>query len=67
MTDDRIVYRAGKNGCVDLIFSPDDGGWYAHEYDFKHHRDRVSQDILETPEGLSLLLKQASVTWDKWR
>lgn len=64
---DRVTIRAGENGCLDLVFSPDDGGWYAHEYDFKRHRDRVSQNISETPEGLTLLIRNDAIQWDKWR
>lgn len=39
-------------GCIDLVESPDDGGWYAQEYNFKRfkHNDatRTSKNIFRT-------------------
>lgn len=39
MTDTYRIHTDPNNrkqaiGCIDLVESEDDGGWYAHEYDF---------------------------------
>lgn len=56
---------ASKNGVVDMIYSPDDGGYYLHQYDFKKKRDRTSK-VYADYETLRRLYRAKQVKWDKW-
>lgn len=55
-------------GCVDLVYSPDDGGWYAHEYDFKRkdNATRSSSKIYGDRDALIRALKSGRHRWAKW-
>lgn len=56
------------NGCIDIVQSHDDGGWYAHQYDFtrEDNATRVSATIYSTREALVLALDAGDHNWQKW-
>lgn len=53
---------------IDLVYSPDDGGYYAQEYDFsrKDHATRVSAKIYKTKQALSDAIRTEKHHWGKW-
>jgi hypothetical protein len=55
-------------GCIDLCYSPDDGGWYAHEYDFtrKDNATRTSSKIYPDRQALVKALDLGVHRWKKW-
>lgn len=55
-------------GCIDLCESPDDGGWYAQQYDFTRadNATRVSAKIYPSREALVRALDRSTHEWDKW-
>ncbi len=55
-------------GCIDLCHSPDDGGWYAQEYDFKRkdNATRTSKKIYPDRAALVRALKSGKHRWQKW-
>jgi hypothetical protein len=58
-----------KNGCIDLVYSPDDGGWYAQEYDFTRtdNATRTSARIWPNREQLVGALNSGKFhRWQKW-
>ena len=69
-TDTYKIDNAGGtiNGCIDIVESPDDGGWYAQQYDFKRkdNATRTSRKIFRTREALIVALDMGSHTWKKW-
>ncbi len=49
---------------VDLVYSPDDGGWYAHETRFWPEKvDRVSRRVFPTKRDLVRDLDHGSHRW----
>lgn len=54
--------------CIDLVHSPDDGGWYAQEYDFKRkdNATRASSKIYPDRDALIRALKSGKHRWAKW-
>ena len=55
-------------GCIDLVESPDDGGWYAHEYDFSRadNATRTSSKIYRDRAALVGALQSGKHRWQKW-
>lgn len=59
-------------GCIDLVESPDDGGWYAQEYDFRRadNATRTTKRIYPTRAALVRALDigatGAGATWKHW-
>lgn len=53
-------------GCIDLCYSPDDGGWYAQQYNFKNNATRTSRQIFSTREQLLAALNSGTHRWQKW-
>jgi hypothetical protein len=73
MTDTYQITRSNSSppealGCIDLVHSEDDGGWYAHEYDFTRadNATRVSRWIYPTKGALVRSLKRGKHPWGKW-
>ena len=76
MTTNALVFyssirdpRTGiAKSCVVLCFSPDDGGWYAQEYNFlrRDNAKRTSKKIYATRKDLVLALDLGSHCWQKW-
>ena len=42
-------------GCIDLVESPDDGGWYAQEYDFERGDNATRTSAKIYPDWASLV------------
>ena len=66
-----IKRHASKNealGCIDIVESEDDGGWYAMEYDFtrKDNATRVSRGVYPTKIALIRALDEKRHRWDRW-
>lgn len=67
-------YRAFRNedgsvkGCIDLVESFDDDGWYAHEFDFTRtdNATRVSHKIYKSKAALIVDLEVGKHRWKKW-
>lgn len=59
---------AEKNSVVDLVYSPDDGGYYAQEYDFTRadHATRVSVKIWPSRAALQAALDSGKHRFEKW-
>jgi len=55
-------------GCIDLVQSYDDDGWYAHEYDFTRadNATRTSRRIYHSRADLVRALNDSSHRWNKW-
>lgn len=51
---------------TDLVYSPDDNGWYAHEYDFARKATRTSLKIYPTRDDLLRALSSGRHRWQKW-
>lgn len=70
------LYRAFANpsnpreaiGCIELVESPDDDGWYAHQVDFrrKDNSTRSSSKIYPTKESLVKALDSGKHRWGRW-
>jgi len=68
--DTYAINNAGGiiRGCIDLVESPDDGGWYAQEYDFKRKdaATRTSSKIYRDRAALVRALQSGQHRWKKW-
>lgn len=68
--DTYAINNAGGviRGCIDLVDSPDDGGWYAQEYDFKRkdNATRTSSKIYRDRDALVRALKSGKHRWQRW-
>jgi len=55
-------------GCIDLVESPDDDGWYAQQYDFKRsdNATRTSAKIYPSRADLIAALDSGTHRWQKW-
>jgi hypothetical protein len=58
----------GLTKHIDYVFSPDDGGWYAQEYDHarKDNATRVSKKIYRSREVLRIALAKGTHRWEPW-
>lgn len=72
---DTDLYRAERDprtgiskSCVDLCYSPDDGGWYAQEYNFlrRDNATRTSSKIYPDRTSLVAALDSGKHRWTKW-
>jgi hypothetical protein len=55
-------------GCIDLVESFDDDGWYAEEYDFTRgdNSTRTSARIYSDRDSLVRALDSGKHKWTKW-
>jgi hypothetical protein len=53
--------------AIDMVDSPDDNGWYFHEYDFVKRRDRTSIKIFPSAEAARNAFAKKAVKWEAWR
>ena len=63
------VKKSAKYEIVrDLVYSPDDGGWYARETDLDTSKSRVTKDIYPSKEALEIMLRAtfAKYRWEAW-
>ena len=47
--------RSSTIGCIDLVHSPDDGGWYAQEYDFTRGDNATRTSAKIYPDKATLI------------
>jgi hypothetical protein len=70
---ERELYNANRNEsgevnqCTDMIYSPDDNGWYGQEYDFAKAKERVTKRIYPNRHTLLAALKRGDSIWEEWR
>ncbi len=66
---DEAMAKPAKYGVIrDLVYSPDDGGWYAQETDLDTGKSRVTKLTYPTKEALEIMLRStfAKYRWEKW-
>lgn len=51
--------------AVDLVYSPDDGGYYLHDYDLPKGKDRVSKKTWDSRDDAVREFKLCIVEWDE--
>ncbi len=53
----------------DLIYSPDDNGWYAQETNLDTGKSRVTKLTYPTKEALEIMLRAtfSKYRWEKWQ
>jgi hypothetical protein len=54
---------------LDLVYSPDDGGWYAQESNIDTAKSRVTKRIYPTREATDLAIRSARPErsiWEPW-
>lgn len=56
----------GLTGAIDLVYSPDEGGWYAQEYCFVRKTDRVSKRLWPSKDALIAALDSGKHRFEKW-
>jgi hypothetical protein len=54
-------------GATDLVFSPDDGGYYLSQHDFKRKTSRVSKKIWFEEQTALNAFNSGKVKWEKDR
>lgn len=61
--------RLSTIGCIDLVESPDDGGWYAQEYDFTRTDNATRTSATIYPDKASLVRALGAFgqhAWGAW-
>jgi hypothetical protein len=53
--------------CIKMVHSPDDGGWYFHEYDFVKRRARISKGIFPSTDAARRAFAQKKLKWEAWQ
>lgn len=53
-----------EDGVIDIVYSPDDGGYYLQKYKFSTKEDWVSKRIYATRSAAETALKEARVRWE---
>lgn len=59
-----------ENGCIDFVYSPDDGGWYGQEYDFTRNDSatRTTKRIYSSRTALMSAVSSGKPNvWEKWK
>jgi hypothetical protein len=62
------VVRDGRclMGATDIIYSPDDNGYYFHEADFAKGKSRTSAKVYPNEDGAMKLWRAGKVEWEDW-
>jgi hypothetical protein len=58
--------KRGKTTGTDLVFSPDDGGYYFEQFALLPGKTRTSIQIFESREAALRALKSGTVKWERW-
>ena len=71
MNDTKTIHVA-RNGhelmsAVEVVHSPDDGGYYLGNTDFQRGRQRVSIGVWPTQSGATMVFRGGKVQWEDWR
>jgi hypothetical protein len=56
-------------GAVTFVYSPDDGGWYAEEFDFETEKSRVTRKIYSSKQACQRAVERADAlrsVWEGW-
>lgn len=63
-----IERKAGKlMSAVELVHSPDDGGYYLGNTDFTKSRQRVSLNVWTSGQAAVAAFQAGKVQWESWR
>ena len=62
------IHNFAETGVTytDLIFSPDDGGWYFHEASKEQLLSRTSRRIFPSADDAKKDFNRGLVKWSKW-
>lgn len=52
--------------AVDLVYSPDDYGYYLSQYDFQNVKNRTSVKIYPSIAAATADWKAGTVEWEEW-
>lgn len=68
MSETLQVLRDGRNliGATDLIYSPDDGGYYFSQADFLKSKGRVSAKVYPSETAAKKAFAANAVEWEDW-
>ena len=66
MNEDIPTITVDPFDCIDLVYSPDDGGFYFHEYHAIEHKSRTSKDIYSTKAEAMKAYREGCITWEEW-
>lgn len=53
--------------AVELVHSPDDGGYYLGQTDFQKTRQRVSLNVWPSADAALRAFRNGKVQWETWR
>lgn len=62
------VERIGRTPttAIELVESPDDGGYYLSNTDFQNNRHRTSVKIYPTDKAARADWNAGTITWEEW-
>jgi hypothetical protein len=63
MAAERDAYRNREETITDIVYSPDDGGYYLHRYYLDKGTDQVSRRVYRTSEAARKALYKGTVQW----
>jgi hypothetical protein len=63
------VVRDGRilMGATDLIYSPDDNGYYFHQANFAKNKCRTSAKVYPSDMTAKKIWRAGKVEWEPWR
>jgi hypothetical protein len=72
MSEDTRTIHIVRNGrelaaAVELVHSPDDGGYYLGNTDFVKGRQRVSLNVWPSGAAAVAAFQAGKVQWESWR
>ena len=65
-TDRDKIITVDPFDCMDLVYSPDDNGWYFHEYHPIEHKSRVSEQTFNSKPEAMKAYREESIKWEDW-
>jgi hypothetical protein len=62
------IERVGRTAvtAIDLVHSPDDGGYYFSNHDFRNRKSRTSIKIYTTEKEALAEWNSGSLEWEDW-
>jgi hypothetical protein len=68
MSETLNVERIGRTAvtAIELVYSPDDGGYYLSHADFRTRKSRTSVRIYASAEAAKADWHAGTVEWDAW-
>ena len=68
MSETLQIERDGRTPIrtVELVYSPDDGGYYLEDWDMKNERRRLSRGIIASRETIIAKWRGGALKWEKW-